>query len=53
MVERGEEISQRTGMKSPWAQTIVWGWTVGAGGGLRGKNWDNCNTINKYKYIRL
>ena len=38
-------------MNGPMTRTMVWGLTVGAGGGVgrreqRGKNWDNCNIIN-------
>ena len=50
MVERGEEISQRTCMNDPWTWTTVWELTMGAGdgkggGGKKGKKWDNCNRI--------
>ena len=43
MVERRERTSQRTYMNDLWTRTMVWGWTVGVGGGLggggqRGKN---------------
>ena len=38
--KEGEGTSQRTYKNDTW--TTVWGWIVGAGGGLggRGKNWD-------------
>ena len=42
-------------MKDPQAWTTGWGWTVGAGGGIRwakgakGENWDNCNRITIIK----
>ena len=47
-----EGISQRTCIRDPWTWTTGWGQIVGAGSGLdgggqRGKNWDNCNRINK------
>ena len=37
-------------MNDPQTGTTVWGWTVGAGGGMgrggqRGKSWDNCNRV--------
>ena len=54
--KEGEVTSQRTYMNNPWTWTMVWGLTVGAGGGLGGgrqreKIWDNCNriTIKKTK----
>ena len=50
--KKREGISQRTCVSDPWTWTTVWGLTVGvgdglSGGGQRGKNWDNCNRINK------
>ena len=50
-MKEGEGISQRTYMRDPWTQTVVWGlpeglwWGLG-GGGRRGKSWENCNNIN-------
>ena len=50
----GEGTSQTTCVNDPWTWTTVWGLTVGlegglGGGGQRGKNWNNCNRINKNK----
>ena len=43
-------------MNDPQTWTTVWGWTMGVEavggldrGGQRGKNWVNCNRINKNK----
>ena len=53
----GEGSSQRTCMNDPWAWTMVWGLTVGAGGGLGGggqrrENWDNCNRITIKEFLK-
>ena len=50
-IKEGEGISQRIYMKDPWTWTTVWALTVEVvgglgGGGQRGKNWDNCYSIN-------
>ena len=34
--KEGEGTRQRTCMNDPWTWTSVWGFTVGAGGGLSG-----------------
>ena len=57
-MKEGEGISQRTYMKDPWSWTTVWGQTmeVGeglAGGGRKGKNWDNCNSINNKIFLKI
>ena len=43
-------------MKDPWTWTTVWELTLEVGdklgeGKQKGKNWDNCKTINKHKKI--
>ena len=45
-------------MNDPWMWTTVWELTVGAGvgiagGGQRGKNWDNYNRITIKKLKRI
>ena len=44
-------------MNDPWAWTTLWGWTVGAGGGLeeggqKEKKWDTCSRITIKKCIK-
>ena len=46
---KGEGVSQKPYINDPW--TMVWGLTMGVGGGLgrggqREENWDNCNSIS-------
>ena len=50
--KEGEGINRRPCVNNPWTRPVVWGLTVGAGGGLGGggqggTNWDNYNKINK------
>ena len=54
--KKEEGSSQRTSVNDPWTWIMVWGWTVGVGGWGRtergkGGNWENCNRINKKKYL--
>ena len=51
LLKEGEGISQRTFMKDPWTQAVLWGLTMEVAGGLgkeerRENNWDICNNIN-------
>lgn len=50
-MKEGQGLSQRTCMNELWTRIALWGLTMGVvgglgGGGLRGKYWDNWNSIN-------
>ena len=54
--KKEEGSSQRTSVNDLWTWIMVWGWTVGVGRWGRtergkGGNWENCNRINKKKYL--
>ena len=50
-LKEGEGISVRTYMQDPWTWTTVWGLPKGVGV-VRGKNWDNCNSINNKIFLK-
>ena len=56
-MKEGEGISQRTYMKDPWTGTMVQGLTIKrvvlGRRGWRGASWDNCNSVNNKKQLRI
>ena len=51
-LKEGERIRLGTFMHHPWVARWGLTWEAGAGGrGPRGKNWDNCSSINNKKIV--
>ena len=49
-LKEGDGISQRTSMQDPWTWTMMWGLTVGVGGGLdEGAKGENMEPLYQHK----